>query len=50
MFIEAFTEGKPFVHIDMAPVNWLPEENSYCARGGTGYGSALLYRVLKNAR
>lgn len=50
MFIEAFTEGKPFVHIDMAPVNWLLEENSYCARGGTGYGSALLYRVLKNAR
>lgn len=26
MFIEAFTEEKPFVHIDMAPVNWLAEK------------------------
>lgn len=49
MFIEAFTEEKPFVHIDIAPVNWLAEENNYCTRGGTGYGSSLLYHILKNA-
>lgn len=47
LFIQEFTEGKPWAHIDMAPVNWLPEGNSYCIKGGTGYGVSLLYETVK---
>lgn len=47
MFIRAFTEGKPWVHIDMAPVNWQTEETPYCRRGATGYGVSLLYETAK---
>lgn len=47
LFIQEFTEGKPWAHIDMAPVNWVPEGNSYCIKGGTGYGASLLYETVK---
>ena len=48
LFIREFTEGKPWIHVDMAPVNWLAEGNSYSIRGGTGYGVSLLYETVKN--
>ena len=47
LFLQEFVEGKPWVHIDMAPVNWLAEENPYCGKGATGYGVSLLYQFLK---
>ena len=47
LFIQEFTEGKPWAHIDMAPVNWVSEGNSYCIKGGTGYGASLLYETVK---
>lgn len=47
LFIQEFTEGKPWVHVDMAPVNWLAEGNSYSIKGGTGYGVSLLYEMVK---
>lgn len=47
LFLQEFTEGKPWAHIDMAPVNWLPEGNAYCIKGGTGYGVSLLYETVK---
>lgn len=47
LFIQEFTEGKPWAHIDMAPVNWLPEGNSYCVKGATGYGVSLLYETVR---
>lgn len=47
LFIQEFVEGKPWIHVDMAPVNWLPEGNSYCIRGASGYGVSLLYETVK---
>ena len=47
LFIREFAEGKPWAHIDMAPVNWLAEGNSYCMKGATGYGVSLLYETVK---
>lgn len=47
LFIREFTEGKPWAHIDMAPVNWSGEGNAYSSRGGTGYGAGLLYETVK---
>jgi len=47
LFLQEFTEGKPWVHVDMAAVNWLSEGNAYCIKGGTGYGVSLLYEMVK---
>lgn len=46
LFIEEFVENKPWVHIDMAPVN-LNTEDSFVAKGATGYGVTLLYDAIK---
>lgn len=46
LFIEDFVENKPWVHIDMAPVN-LNTEDSFVAKGSTGYGVTLLYNAVK---
>lgn len=47
LFIKAFTEEKPWVHIDMAPVSWNAESTPHCCKGGTGYGVSLLYETVK---
>lgn len=47
LFIQEFAENKPWMHIDMASVNWLSDDNSYCCKGGTGYGASLLYHTIK---
>lgn len=47
LFIQEFTEGLPWCHVDMAPVNWVPDGNAYCIHGGTGYGVSLLYEMVK---
>lgn len=47
LFLEEFVEDKPWVHVDMAPVNWLTDEISYSIQGGTGYGVSLLYETVK---
>ena len=47
LFIKEFTEGKPWLHVDMASVNYTAEEQPWCDRGATGYGASLLYHWLK---
>lgn len=47
LFIKAFTEEKPWVHIDMAPVSWNAENTPLSCKGGTGYGVSLLYETVK---
>ncbi|MEG1773839.1 MAG: hypothetical protein RR320_03180, partial [Oscillospiraceae bacterium] len=47
LFIQEFVEDKPWLHIDMAPVNFLQEAQSYCDKGATGYGVSLLYHLMK---
>lgn len=47
LFISEFVEGKPWIHVDCAPVNMTSENLSYAPNGATGYGAALLYNFLK---
>ncbi len=47
LFLQEFTEGKPWIHIDMAGVNFRLEPPAFSAAGATGYGAALLYCLAK---
>jgi leucyl aminopeptidase len=48
LFVGEFIENNnPWLHIDMAPVNFRTAPPAYGAYGATGYGSALLYNLVK---
>ena len=47
LFLQEFTEGKPWIHIDMAGVNFRLEPPAFSAAGATGYGAALLYCLAR---
>ena len=47
LFLREFVEDKPWLHIDMASVNWATEEGAYFRKGATGYGVSLLYSLAK---
>ena len=47
LFLQEFVESHPWVHVDMAPVNWAADGNAYCIHGATGYGVSLLYETVK---
>ena len=48
MFIEAFVQGKPWVHMDIAGTSWAEKEYDYFSFGGTGTGVRTIYHWLKN--
>lgn len=48
LFIREFIENKPWLHIDMASVNFRAEPLPYSPKGATGYGAALLYYLAQN--
>lgn len=51
MFVGEFIENNiPWIHIDMAPVNFRTEPPAYCAYGATGYGASLLYHLVKQLK
>lgn len=47
LFLREFAEKKPWLHIDMAPTAYVKENQPWCDKGATGYGSSLLYHLLK---
>ncbi|MDR3331859.1 MAG: leucyl aminopeptidase family protein [Synergistaceae bacterium] len=47
LFLREFIEDKPWLHIDMAPVNWATEDGAYFKKGATGYGTSLLYKLAE---
>ena len=47
MFIQKFTEGLPWLHLDIAGTSYT-EGNAVCSFGATGVGVRLLYHVAKN--
>ena len=48
LFVGEFIEDDiPWLHIDMAPVNFRTEPPAYGSYGATGYGAALLYHMVK---
>lgn len=47
LFLQEFTEKKPWLHIDMAGVNFRAEPPAFSASGATGYGAALLFYLAR---
>jgi leucyl aminopeptidase len=48
LFIEAFVQEKPWVHLDIAGTSWTEKEYDYYSAGGTGYGVRTIFHWLKN--
>jgi leucyl aminopeptidase len=46
-FIEHFTEGYPWAHIDMASMNLAEEDKPAQPKGATGYGVKLFTALLE---
>ena len=46
LFLRAFTEGRPWLHIDSAGTSWTDKTAGCCAFGATGAGTVLLYDLL----
>jgi leucyl aminopeptidase len=46
-FIEHFTEGYPWAHIDMASMAWSDEDKPAQPKGATGYGVRLFTALLE---
>lgn len=47
MFIREFTEGLPWAHLDMAGPSAVDEDRPICVKGSTGWGTRLLYHLIK---
>lgn len=46
-FLSKFTEGVPWVHLDIAGPAWLTKERSYIPKGASGVGVRLLIQFLR---
>ncbi len=46
-FLEKFTDY-PFIHIDIAGPAFIPSDDAYRTKGGTGVGVRLMYDFVKN--
>jgi len=47
-FLAAFVEKTPWVHMDIANVDWDESPTDYNVKGGTGFGVRLLTHFLEN--
>lgn len=47
LFIKEFIEKKPWIHVDMAPVGWVTDEQPNNPKGASGYGVSLLFNLIK---
>ena len=47
-FLEKFTGGYPWAHLDIAGPAWLSKDKPYCPKGASGVGVRLLVQFLRN--
>ena len=47
-FLEAFTEGMPWAHLDIAGTAWTDKEKPYIPKGAVGLGVRLLITLIEN--
>ncbi|WP_213950937.1 leucyl aminopeptidase [Tepidanaerobacter syntrophicus] len=47
LFLQEFVNNKPWAHIDIASTGWTSEDLPYCRKGGVGFGTSLLYNIVK---
>ena len=49
-FLKEFTNGTPWVHLDIASTAWTDKDKPYMPKGATGIGVRLLLSFLKNLK
>lgn len=47
-FVEAFTEGLPWLHLDIAGISYSKKDHDYVSKGGTGRGVRTLYHMINS--
>lgn len=47
LFLQEFVENKPWLHLDIAGTAWITNDLPYCKKGGVGFGTSLLYQMVK---
>jgi leucyl aminopeptidase len=48
LFLQEFTGGRPWAHLDIAGTGWAGSDDDELTKGGTGYGVRLLVRWLES--
>ena len=48
LFLDEFTGGVPWAHIDMAGTMKVDSDDAWLAKGATGYGTRLLIELVTN--
>ncbi len=48
LFLGSVVGDTPWLHIDIAGPSWNEDSDGYFSKGATGYGTRLLYRLVKN--
>lgn len=49
LFLGSVVGDTPWLHIDIAGPSWTEEADGYFSKGATGYGTRLLYKLVKNS-
>lgn len=47
LFLQEFTDGKPWAHLDIAALASETSGLPHAAKGGTGFGASLMYHIVK---
>jgi leucyl aminopeptidase len=50
LFLDEFTDGLPWAHLDIAGPMWADADAGWLQRGATGYGTRLLVNLAENFR
>ena len=50
LFVEAFVQGKPWMHLDIAGTAFASKDKGYLTQGATGVGVRLLYHFVEAYR
>ncbi len=50
LFLQEFVDGRPWVHLDIAGPAFRSDEDSYLAKGGTGFGVRTLLEFVASYR
>lgn len=50
LFIGAFAEDKPWLHLDIGSTSWRSSESDYHPKGATGVGVRTMYHLAKAAK
>jgi len=48
LFLDEFTSGTPWAHLDIAGPMWADGDSGWLQRGATAYGTRLLVNLAEN--